>query len=122
MVIAMKRKIHQWAECVPSVMVNMSKASIYHAINDAREDILALHEEVLRLREALKTVSELYRHAEALAEALEPFSKFMEVWKNGIHSGEVFYEVWQKGECTQITREHGEKAIDALTNYRSRDE
>lgn len=72
-----------------------------------------------------KQAKEFKRHADALAEALEPFAHFIEQWNKkplgfdvddiySIHSGTE----WE----ASITISNLQRALAALTNYRSRDE
>jgi hypothetical protein len=50
----MKRAIEQWRDCSPRIMAQrMSRAAIQYALEDAKADILELHAEVARLRDAL---------------------------------------------------------------------
>jgi hypothetical protein len=43
----------QWRDCDPKAMATMSQAAIMYAFQDARSDILRLHDEVRQLRQAL---------------------------------------------------------------------
>ena len=40
----MKRKIEQWRNCEPAAMATQSQAALTFAFEDAKADILALHE------------------------------------------------------------------------------
>lgn len=50
----LRRKISQYQGCDPSAMCEMSKGAIFYAFDDAKHDILALHEQNAELLAALK--------------------------------------------------------------------
>ena len=47
----MNRTINQWNKCNPHSMAEMSKTAIQFAFEDARHDILSLHQQNENLRE-----------------------------------------------------------------------
>ncbi len=46
----LKRTRDQWAKCEPEVMACMSEGAIFHALNDAKRDVLAMHEAIEIMR------------------------------------------------------------------------
>jgi len=49
----MNRSIDRWKACLPSAMAQQSKAAITYAFEDARHDIIELHDQNARLRSLL---------------------------------------------------------------------
>lgn len=54
----MKREIDRWKNCDPKAMAfEQSDAAIFFAFQDAKADILELHEENARLREVMRIIA-----------------------------------------------------------------
>lgn len=53
--LASGRLLSQWQSCDPDFMSQMSKAAVFHALNDAKADILALAVRVAELERASQT-------------------------------------------------------------------
>lgn len=45
--VTLMRTRDQWAKCDPEAMCHMSQAEIFHALNDAKHDVLAMHDAML---------------------------------------------------------------------------
>jgi molecular chaperone GrpE (heat shock protein) len=50
----MNRSIERWSVCSPLAMANQSNAAIKYAFEDARHDILELHDQLRRAKNLLK--------------------------------------------------------------------
>lgn len=74
----MNRSIDRWSICSPAAMVNQSKTATQYAFEDARHDILELHEQNKRLRAMLCMAAYPKRGTEEEALSITDFATLVQ--------------------------------------------
>lgn len=74
----MNRPIERWQICSPSAMAQQSVAAVTYALEDARHDILELHDQNKRLRALLMAAAYPRRGTEEEAMTLQDFANLVQ--------------------------------------------
>lgn len=74
----MNRPIERWQVCSPSAMSKQSLAAITYAFEDARHDILELHEQNKRLRALLMAAAYPRRGTEEESMTIHDFAQLVQ--------------------------------------------
>lgn len=87
LIARLQRAREQWANCEPEVMACMSEGAIFHALTDAKHDVLAMHE-------ALKGAAVIADAAGAEIRALKARIADLEARTGEVNIGEVKAMSW----------------------------